>query len=200
MNANNLNAIMVSTEEMFCNNHINTVIACGKLFSKNLFESIRFPVGKVHEDEYITYKLLFRQKQIAFIDEPIYAYYVNPKSITGQSWSKKRMDRIQAYTEQMEFFKCNGLNSAWKYVQWSYIRDLAIGIHHLYSIDKKEYSIRKRQLRRAIRKYIKYQSYNDKDLRMIYSAAYPNEARIKCVVKKKLHSIRELLGEKKLHM
>ena len=199
VNVDNLKANLIETEKLFCEKHINAVVAWGKLYAKKLFNAKRFPIGKLHEDEYITYKLLFQQKKIAFIDEPIYAYYVNPKSITGQSWSQKRMDRIQAYMEQLEFFKNNGMDHAWKYVQWSFIRDLAIGINHLYGIDKKEYVIRKRQLRSAIRKYIKYQSYNDKDLRMIYSAAYPNEAKIKYVVKKKFQSVRELFATNKPH-
>ena len=194
VNVDNLNAIILTPEEMFCKKHVAAVIACGKLYTKKLFKSVRFPVGKFHEDEYITYKLLFKYSHIAFIDEPIYAYYSNPESITRQQWSPRRMDKIQAYYEQMEFFQGNGMYKALRFVQWNFIRDLAIGVHSLYDIDKKQYSYRKRQLRKAIRKYIKYQSYGTRDEHMIYSAAYPNKYKLKKYVRKKYCSVLEVLN------
>ena len=50
----NLQAVIVSTEDFFCEHNVNAVVAWGKLYKKELFREIRYPVGKLHEDEFNT--------------------------------------------------------------------------------------------------------------------------------------------------
>ena len=45
------------------------VVAWGKLFSKSIFNNIRFPNGYIHEDEFIVHKIIFGANKICFIDE-----------------------------------------------------------------------------------------------------------------------------------
>ena len=45
-------------------------VACGKLYYKNCFQSIRYPVGRIHEDEFTTYRILFQQEKIAVTEAP----------------------------------------------------------------------------------------------------------------------------------
>ncbi len=79
--------------------------ACGKLVSKELFRDIRFPEGKLWEDLAIMYKVLFQQECMSLVDDRLYYYYQNPKSITQSAWSVKRLDEIEAYESQLDFFK-----------------------------------------------------------------------------------------------
>ncbi len=91
--------------ELFYIKHCaNATAAWGKLYSKSCFSLIRYPYGKIHEDEYVTYKLLFSQKYLAVIPAPMYAYFINPKGITRKKWSDKRLDIWGAYEEQIAFF------------------------------------------------------------------------------------------------
>lgn len=96
-------------------------IACAKLYHRSLFSSVRFPVGKLHEDEFVTYRLLFAQKEIAFIPAPLYAYYRNEMGITRAKWSPKRLDAWEAYDQQIAFFRERGEEDLVKFRLREYI-------------------------------------------------------------------------------
>lgn len=95
-------------KELYLNRHIAATVAWGKLYHKKCFDEIRYPVGKIHEDEYVTYRILFAQEKIAFIDQPYYAYFINPNGITKSEWTPKRLEVIKAFDEQLFFFKKTG--------------------------------------------------------------------------------------------
>jgi len=81
----------------------------GKLYHKECFTKIRYPNGRIHEDEYVTYRILFRYPEIAVIQAPLYAYYVNPEGITKSAWKPNRMDIFPAFEHQIAFFKKKGM-------------------------------------------------------------------------------------------
>lgn len=83
---------------------VNATVSWGKLCRKTYYESIRFPEGKIHEDEYTTYRILFQQEYVAVVELPLYAYYQNPKGIMMREWSPKRLDALQAFEEQVAYF------------------------------------------------------------------------------------------------
>lgn len=85
--------------------HVVATIACAKLYKRSCFKNIRYPKGKIHEDEYVTYRILFDEDNVAFVNQPYYAYYINPESITKSSWSPKRLDAVEAVSDQLRFFK-----------------------------------------------------------------------------------------------
>lgn len=101
-------------ERFFTFNNVNAVIACGKLYHKSCFAEIRFPEGKIHEDEFTTYKILFAQSKIAVTSAPFYFYYYNPESISKSSWSPKRIDLIDALWEQTAYFRKHGFVAAYR--------------------------------------------------------------------------------------
>ena len=96
-----------SVEPYYVENWVKSTVAWGKLYHKSCFRGIRYPQGKIYEDGYVTYKLLFLNKEIVVIDEPLYAYYKNPNGIMRSSWTPARMDGIQSLEEQLEYFEKN---------------------------------------------------------------------------------------------
>ena len=90
----------------YCNDLVH---AWGKLYKKDLFKNIRFPIGKLHEDAFVTYLILFEAKKYAVIDYPLYNYYTNPNGITYQ-YGINRLDEFEAYEQQLSFFKSKGHN------------------------------------------------------------------------------------------
>lgn len=98
----------VNTQDYFCTERANAAAACGKLFPRECFDSLRFPVGKLHEDEFTTYKILFRWEQTAVVDAPLYAYFQNPESITNSSWNPRRLDKAEALLQRAEWFRESG--------------------------------------------------------------------------------------------
>ena len=89
------------------------VVAWGKLYKKVIFQNLRFPYGKLNEDEFTTYKALFQYKRIAFLDNALYFYFQNPKSIMQSKWTKGRLDSIEAISNQIPYFKNMGLKKAY---------------------------------------------------------------------------------------
>ncbi len=84
---------------------VTATIACAKLYRKKCFEHIRYPVGKLHEDEFVTYRILFAQERVAFINQPYYAYFKNPNGIMESKWNPGRLNEIEAIEERLGFFK-----------------------------------------------------------------------------------------------
>lgn len=84
------------------------VVAWNKLYRWELFRDIRYPEGKIHEDEATTYRLFHQGKKLAFLDRALYGYYVgNAGSITSR-FSGKRLQWLTAHEERIRFFKENG--------------------------------------------------------------------------------------------
>ena len=105
---NDLKAVLRETEVFYREHHVNAIVAWGKLYKKTCFENIRYPVGKIHEDEFVTYKILFEHEKIVVVSAPIYAYYRNLEGITKREWSQKRLDVLEAWEEQMVYFAKKG--------------------------------------------------------------------------------------------
>ena len=62
-----------------------------KLYKKEVFDNIRFPVGYLYEDVATTYKPFFNAKECAIVEADIYAYRKRRDSIIRQSFSPKKM-------------------------------------------------------------------------------------------------------------
>lgn len=86
------------------------VVAWNKLYREELFKEtgIRYPEGRIHEDEATTYRLFHEAKKLAFLDRALYGYYTeNGGSITSV-FSAKRLQWLTAHEERIAFFKKNG--------------------------------------------------------------------------------------------
>lgn len=87
------------------------VSACCKLIHRDLFDGIRFPVGRLFEDEFTTYKLYYHAAKTVFCGATLYYYFVNDDGITRNLTMNKRFDEYDAQWERIEFFRKNGLDA-----------------------------------------------------------------------------------------
>lgn len=78
--------------------------AWGKLYKKEVLTNMTYPVGKLHEDEFLTYKLLYKAGLISFIDLPLYLYRQRNTSIMANIKSKNLYDALEAHIERVEYF------------------------------------------------------------------------------------------------
>lgn len=83
------------------------VVAWNKLYRKELFEELHYPLGRIHEDEATTYRIYDRVKRAAYVDSSLYGYFVAPSSIT-RGFNPKRMDWVTAVAERIDFFEEKG--------------------------------------------------------------------------------------------
>lgn len=91
-------------ETFYVERNTNATVAWGKLYRISCFARIRYPIGKIHEDEYTTYQVLFALDKIAYIPDALYFYQVNNEGITKSAWTPKKLDAISAIEEQILFF------------------------------------------------------------------------------------------------
>ncbi len=100
----------LTANEFYCNRageHFSPAAACAKLYFRELFLHLRFPVGKFHEDEFTTYQTVYRAGEVAMCTQLLYAYYTNPAGIMHTQWSPRKMDAVEAYERQLAFAKAS---------------------------------------------------------------------------------------------
>jgi len=81
-------------------------LAWNKIYHKNLFSKIRYPEGRLYEDQGTTYKLFDLAGIIYVSDIPLYNYVRREDSITGHSTSIRAFnDRFDLWYERLLFIK-----------------------------------------------------------------------------------------------
>lgn len=186
---------LFTPEELWLKNRITATVACCKLYEKSCFESLRFPVGKLHEDEYVTYQALFSCNNVAYIPMELYYYYSNPESITKKTWSPKRTDSLIALKNQCGFFRKNGFCQAERISAQELFDCSASAMNTLIN----EYSDRKglikktrKMFRYVYKKYKHSLTIPESDKRYYERMAYPIKTRLKKKKKNFLIRIRRL--------
>lgn len=96
-------------ESMYVNNFAGSTISVNKLYKSSLFKNIRFPEGKLNEDQFTTYKIYFNSRKVVSINREMYYYYQSGNSITRSEFSIKKLDAIEAIESSKRFFEENNL-------------------------------------------------------------------------------------------
>lgn len=123
--------------------YINAVLVTNKLFKRELFEDgIRYPIGRLIDDEFIIYKLIYKSKKIVYTDDVMYAYVQSDSSVMRTNFKEKRVyDTIDVYDEVYAFFKEKGTEELNKKIlirYLSYCVELAQKTSTSNIIDNKE--------------------------------------------------------------
>ncbi|WP_049945042.1 glycosyltransferase [Butyrivibrio sp. AC2005] len=93
--------------QMMRSNNICTV-AWNKLYKRELFRKLRFPIGALHEDEATIYKALYHAKLVSFTPEPYYNYVQRNTGIMGESVSKRIVFFLDAIQKRIQYFTAKG--------------------------------------------------------------------------------------------
>ncbi len=92
-------------KRIYSKDSVDMTVAWNKLYKRNLFRQMRFPIGRVHEDEFLIYKILYPLKKCVYIREPLYEYRVRENSIVSEKSVFRYKDTIDAYEERCHFFE-----------------------------------------------------------------------------------------------
>ena len=92
----------------FTKHQIDNTVVWNKLYSKKLLGKIRFEKGKIHEDEFFTYKIIDKVDRISIISDCLYMYRVNESSITRRKYNVNRLAVLDAFMEKEVYFKNKG--------------------------------------------------------------------------------------------
>lgn len=169
-----------NTEELFCENNAVATVAWGKLYRKDLFSEMRYPFGMLHEDAFVTYKLLFKYDEVAVVEEPLYAYFQRDSSIMNVSWKPERLVAFDAYDGQIKFFKKNNFLKAYNKTIYVYTFVLIEQMEKCKnSPNYSDYYLKMRKmLRKHLLKYHKCESISLKTVPWLHSREFPLFMRI----------------------
>ena len=87
--------------------YLLSVLAWNKLIKRELLSDFSFPEGKIHEDEYTSYKLLYSAKSVVYSKAVLYYYRQRKDSIMGQGFNIRRLELLDALEEAIKFYQEN---------------------------------------------------------------------------------------------
>ena len=110
------------TEEVYDNNkalnllygarlnpYVKKVVVWNKLYKKEILQGISFPIGKLHEDEYTTFRILDKCKKIVSTNKCLHGYIQTNNSIMRREIKAKRVeDNLDAYIQGSKYFENEG--------------------------------------------------------------------------------------------
>ena len=122
-------------------------VAWNKLYRRKLFESLRYPVGLIHEDDQVLYDVVSQCNLIALTDKIGYYYVIRDNSIMRTRRSLRNLSAPDAFIHWAEMFVKEG--------KWSFAEEaLLYGVHELLFCEygkngkrSKEYKAIKRRVR-----------------------------------------------------
>ena len=165
--------ISLEAEDYYCGEYHDgvTAVAWNKLYHRSLFRKLRYPVGKLHEDEFTTYQAIFAAGKIAVTPVRLYGYYQNPNGIMNSQWSPKRMHMLEAFDNQIAFAREHHHNRL-------LYKALEGGIYSTYGQLEKAPKVFRKELRRRLARLLKLGRELDcglgyEQLHWAYEAAYP---------------------------
>jgi glycosyltransferase involved in cell wall biosynthesis len=94
-------------------------MAQNKLYKKELFDDIKYPVGYYYEDRATTYRLFYKSNKISFVNEILFYYLQRTNSITRGLNQQKLSDPLKILEEIKEFLFENNIYERYreKYIQ-----------------------------------------------------------------------------------
>lgn len=98
-----LNVKILTGAEALTDIETPLVVAWNKLYRKFIFEDIRYPIGKLHEDEFVIHEIFWKCNRVAVIDKPLYFYTVREGSIVAQMLPKRVYDSLEAFARRVSF-------------------------------------------------------------------------------------------------
>lgn len=91
-----------------------TTIMWNKLMKRQIWEQLRFPLGKQHEDAWMIHYICERATQILWINKQYYHYRMRQDSIMHVSYNPKRLDGVWGIRDQVYFLERRGKDKIWE--------------------------------------------------------------------------------------
>lgn len=143
---------LLSGAGALCDIETPLVVAWNKLYKKEIFENIRYPKGKLHEDEYIIHRIFYQCKKVAVIDKPLYFYTIRNGSIVAQMTSNRIDNAMEALADRVEF-SAN--------MNWTEVMQAVVTRYCDYCIDRYQDI-----------KYGRYESIDEKYLNILWQSEH----------------------------
>ena len=112
--------------EIVAGNKRSMITAWGKLYHRRLRNLLIYPEGRLHEDEFVTYQVLYEAVKVVVTEQPLYCYFQREKSITNSGYSRQRLDKLEALKEAIAFFESQQEKELTAYTVKRYLLNIPI--------------------------------------------------------------------------
>lgn len=79
------------------------IVAWNKLYKKEIFNNLRFPKGKINEDEFTIHHIFNKCRYISCVEKPLYYYLQRSGSIMKTKTGMKALDSAEALYDRTVF-------------------------------------------------------------------------------------------------
>ena len=165
-----------------------------KLWRRDLWNSVRLPVGRIYEDNATVYKILYSVERVVTTDTILYYYYQNPSSTMHAEFSIRKLDWPLVLKEMTEFFhekeepelEIISLRRYFNVLLWYY--------DSVFKIDNQEIILKmKRELRQAAKKINKNEKITIHSYPKYFNIFHPLYSKCYWKTTTLLRKVRELL-------
>ncbi len=170
------------------------VVAWSKLYKRVIWNDLRFPSGKIHEDEFVSFDVFYKCKRIAIISDKLYCYYIRADGIIGKENGSIHPDYFDALYLRSELIQKNKYENLyrtfWYGFSWSFRQYIRFSSY--YKRSSKE---RKKHIFNIAKEVYKtYQPYANRNEHFIFN--HPNLYIIISKIKRKLVELKKNLSFK----
>ncbi|MBD5132889.1 MAG: glycosyltransferase [Clostridiales bacterium] len=132
--------------------------AWGKLYSKKIFETMRYPVGRVYEDDFLFHRIYSQTDAVCYADLKLYAYRQSLNSITRENgvrciyskdFTDMALDRLaffQQYGIEKYALRAKDLLASDSMCYLLTVTDKGLVNQYIAEIDEKAYQITGKKL------------------------------------------------------
>ena len=150
------------------------ILAWNKLYRKSIFDKIRFPLGRIHEDEYTIHRIIDESRMVSMMTETLYHYRIRSNSITGQHnvADLRHFDILDAHRDRIECCRQQIYCESYRLIVYSFFEEL---IQLMFRYDRqayKEYGLNNRFRRILLTECIRNYRELDKHQKKSYFVAF----------------------------
>ena len=96
-------------EGLYTEANVYYTVAWNKLYRAEVWKELRYPVGRIHEDDAVAHILLYQAKMVACVPDPLYCYRLREGSICRTDLNPGRFDGVTSLVERCHYFAEQGL-------------------------------------------------------------------------------------------
>lgn len=89
-------------------NNAPYLVAWNKLYRREVFRTLRYPVGRINEDVFIFAELFDTIKMVACVEQPLYFYRQRKDSIMQSKCTLRNLDEMWSFVHCFECFQRSG--------------------------------------------------------------------------------------------
>lgn len=114
---------------------LENIVAWNKLYKRQIWQHLRYPKGKYHEDEFVFHLVFHTVNKACKITAPLYYYFRRENSIMSSKGaeflSKRKTDLLEAEDARLKFSEANQLDTLYKVTHKRKMRTLYFICEHI---------------------------------------------------------------------